>query len=449
MQNLPTLLTIVVFAATLWRPSWALTVVIVMFPLEMLLTTSSSVFASTQWLFNLVTGIVVLVALFRRFLGGEPLFRDLMTTTLLAGWGFYAWGYLSTAWTPTDGTFLLQTKAALPYWILMIVLAPMLLGRLEDFGPVCTSILLVGTAVTILILVNPAFTLSSARLGTDEGADRGNPLALGTLGGTMMVVAGLAPTAGIAVWRLVLNGGAFVAGAGLAVLSGSRGQVLFAIAAIAAMLPIRYRVASARGFALMIIGAAVVAGGMFIVFSQFVDRRNEDRWDTESLTTGGLGRFQNFIDLFAEWAASPGYWLQGLGLSAFASLDTTTGDKYSHMLFADAIGEGGLIGAALLAGTLVACFRSGRRLLDESRDDQTARAYAVVLSALVLYHLLLANKQGGMLGNPMLFAFAFMLARVSAEWHGRWLDHEQLTADEEWIQQSPEQSARQETGADR
>jgi hypothetical protein len=424
VNNLPTLLTLIVFAATLWRPSWALTAVIVMFPLEMLLSTSSSVLSSTQWLFNLATGLVVLVALVRRFIGGESLFQDLVTGTLLAGWGFYAWGYLSTAWTPTEGTFLYQTTSALPYWILIVVLSPMLLGRVEEVGPLCSSLLLVGTAVTLLILVNPSFTISASRLGTEQGADRGNPLALGTLGGTMMVVAALAPTAGIAAWRLFLNAGAFVAGAGLAVLSGSRGQVLFAIAVIAAMLPIRFRIATAKGFVLMTLGAAVVAGGMFLVFSQFVDRRNEERWDAESLTTGGTGRFVNIAELLGEWASSPGHWVQGLGLSAFASLDTTTGVKYSHVLFADAIGEAGLVGATLLGIMLVTGFRSARRLIAETDGDPRSRSFAITLSALALYHLLLANKQGGMLGNPMLFAFSIMLARVSLEWHHRWSEQQ-------------------------
>lgn len=265
----------------------------------------------------------------------------------------------------------------------------------------------------------------------------------------MMVVAAMAPTAGVAARRIVLNAGAFVAGAGLAVLSGSRGQVLFAIAVIAAMLPIRFRIATAKGFALVALGAVVVAAGMFLVFSQFVDRRNEDRWNAESLTTGGSGRFVNVSELLGEWASSPGHWVQGLGLSAFASLDTTNRVKYSHVLLADAIGEAGLVGATLLAIMLVTGFRSARRLIAETDGDPRARSFAITLAALALYHLLLANKQGGMLGNPMLFAFSIMLARVSLEWHHRWTEHEALADFAESIDGSFEDADPMEVGATR
>ena len=144
MQALTQLLPFVVFLAALWRPAWALTAIVVMFPLETLLTASGSAFVGTQWLFNAVTGAVVVVALVRRWLSRHSLTQDLWSRALVAGWLFYAWGYLSTAWTPTDGTLLFQTTAALPYWILMVVLAPMLIGRIEEIGDLAFSILVVG-----------------------------------------------------------------------------------------------------------------------------------------------------------------------------------------------------------------------------------------------------------------------------------------------------------------
>jgi hypothetical protein len=73
---------------------------------------------------------------------------------------------------------------------------------------------------------------------------------------------------------------------------------------------------------------------------------------------------------------------------------------------------------------LVTGFRSARRLIAETDGDPRSRSFAIILGALALYHLLLANKQGGMLGNPMLFAFSIMLARVSLEWHHRWSEQQ-------------------------
>ncbi len=433
MSQLPIILTAVLFTAALWRPVWALTALLVMFPLEMLLQGSGGAFSDRTWLFNAVTGVVVMVALIRRRLGGESLIRDLLTAGTVGCWGFYFWGYLSTVWTQTPGTFLAECFRTLPYSILIVGCAPMLISRVEEVRFMSTSVLLVGTGLAFLIITNPNFSIWAGRLRVDLGSDNmGNPLALGTLGGSLMVIAALSSFSN-GFLALSLRATAFIAGAGLTLLSGSRGQMIAAVVAITIMLPIVYRFSSFRGVMATLAGAAVLVTGLLFAGSRFITADNDARWTAESLTTGGSGRFENAYDLLSTWIESPGYWIQGLGYRSFESIPNRSGAPYSHMLFADALGEAGLIGACLLGVAIVAAWRSGRRLSRLVADDASSRACGSIIIALVAYFLLIANKQGSMLGNPMLFAMIVILGRIAKERVIR-SEAEEVEALEDWEQ---------------
>ena len=147
-----------------------------------------------------------------------------------------------------------------------------------------------------------------------------------------------------------------------------------------------------------------------------------------SLAVGGSGRLENSVDLLVAYAASPTNWLQGLGLYGFASVESRSGDHYTHVLLADALGEGGIIGFSILMFLLYSVARTGIRFERMVRHDPVTRANVCVLLAMVVYHFFLANKQGNMLGNPLLYTFAIMLARTCREYESR----EVLLDDLDW-----------------
>jgi hypothetical protein len=420
---------------SLWRPVWALAALLAMFPLEILLQSSLPIFADRPALANMGIAGLLVAAVVRRAMSGEPLASHLFTPIYAICVLFYAWGYASALWSPTPGAFLSETLRAAPYWLITLGLAPLLLSRIEDVGRLCSAVIAIGTAIGVLMILNPNMNLVSGRLGIALGADtRGNPLAIGTLGGTIMIMGALTLLTKPAPLFIGLRIAAILVGAALAILSGSRGQMIAAVMAIVVVAPITYRLATARGLLLAGIAGVVFAAGLYIASGRFITRDNEQRWSSESLTTGGFGRLENAADLLSIYASSPAHWIQGLGLSAFGSINSRSGDGYTHVLFADALGEAGVVGATLLATAIVLCIRAGRRMLPLVRDDPPYLANLTVILALLVYHLLLANKEGGLLGSTTLFLFAMILGRVAREYEARldqaWADDEAFETSE-------------------
>ncbi len=202
----------------------------------------------------------------------------------------------------------------------------------------CTSILVVGAATTAVIMVDPNFGFYAGRFGVQISlSERTNPLALGTLGGTMMVIAGLTLFAEKTWFGKAWRSAAFTMGAGLCLLSGSRGQMIFAILVVLCFFPIAYRMRNAKGIrgSPASRASSSPAASTSRLRSSSPPTTRIDGPPDESLTTGGAGRLDNAIELLAAWGSSPGSWVQGLGVSAFQSLNSRSGDKYSHVLIAD------------------------------------------------------------------------------------------------------------------
>lgn len=420
MSRLPLVALAALLVMALWSPIWAVTTLVVMYPLEVLLQASASIFVDRPVLLNgMVAGLLVW-AVVRRTMSGEPLFRDLLTPTFLACLAFFAWGYASGLWSRTEWAFQLETVRALPYWPLFLILAPMLVRRIEDFGSLAGATMIAGLVIAGLLIVSPNVDLSAARLGIAYGSDnRGNPLELGTLGGNIMLMGALTLLVRPGFMSLGIRSAAMIVGAGLALLSGSRGQLIGAVVAILAMVPVNYRALSARGLGLTALAGVLFAGGLMFAVDAFVTQDNDRRWGVESLAFGGSERLENCVDLLSAYASSPAHWLQGLGLYGFASVESRSGVHYTHVLLADALGEAGLIGFSILMFIVWSVVRTGVRFERMVRSDPVARANVCVLLALLIYHFILANKQGNLLGNPLLYTFAIMLARTCREYESR------------------------------
>ncbi|MGA1017841.1 MAG: O-antigen ligase family protein [Phycisphaerales bacterium] len=420
MARLPLIALAALLVMALWSPIWAVTALVVMYPLEVLLQASAAIFVDRPVLLNgMVAGLLVW-AVVRRTMSGQPLFRNLFTPTCLACLAFFAWGYTSGLWSRTEWAFQLETVRALPYWPLFLILAPMLIWRIEDVGSLIGATMIAGLVIAGLLIVSPNVDLNAARLGIAYGSDnRGNPLELGTLGGNVMLMGALTLLVRPGLTSIGIRSAAVVVGAGLALLSGSRGQLIGAVIAILAMVPINFRALSARGLGLTALAGVLFAGGLMFAVDAFVTQDNDRRWAVESLAFGGSERVENCVDLLAAYAESPTHWLQGLGLYGFASVESRSGVHYTHVLLADALGEGGLIGFSLLMFIIYTVVRTGFRFERMVRHDPVARANVCVLLGLLIYHFILANKQGNMLGNPLLYTFAIMLARTCREYESR------------------------------
>lgn len=400
--------------ASMIRPAAAFGLVIVLLPTEQLLQSGFPVFAGVPWLGNVALASIPALAAIVLVARGQFSFRAYLHPVLVATVLLYGWLSLTALWAPEPIIAFDSLRIGVPYALVYLILAPALVQTLDDVRVAMRSVLLYGFGVAALIALDPNFELSAARLAVSlDSVERTNPLEIGSLGGRLLLLSALGGVLVAGWWALPLRAAALLAGAAIGILSGSRGQVLFAIILAISLYPVSRRIANFNTFIVTAIGLVVLGFALIFGSMLFVGADNEERWSSESLLYGGVGRFENAADLLAAYLNSPGSWIHGLGFLAFGSLPTSSGDAYSHVATVDALAEAGLIGFALFAGIIVAGFLTWLKLFRAVRDDPTDRAVATILLGLFLYAFLLANKQGTVWSAYGTFVMAIVIARCT------------------------------------
>jgi hypothetical protein len=402
----------ILFVLGVLRPAWCLAIVTLMFPLEQLLQASSGAFLARPYLGNVMVGALALLTAVRLSLSGRGLLLPFWTPTLLATLGLYLWGALSLVWTFAPAYLLDSMLHSMPYFVVLIVLAPALVSAVRDMTEFRIAVLFTGTALALLILLNPNFRFYNTRyvLALDA-VERSNPLEIGALGGMLVIAAALgSPRDGTLVF--LTRCAAFVVGLGLGLLSGSRGEVLAAIAVGVLFLPLARKIADVRQFLLTTSAAAVILVAIVVVQSFFIGIDNRDRWSMESVTSGSGGRVENVLDLAMSYFNYPALWPIGLGSAAFHDLPTASGDPYSHVLLMDLIFELGIPGVVLGAIIFLTAFKTGRSLLARTAVDPSLRSGMGFLVGLAAFEFIIANKAGTIWGNIDLFCYCCIIARL-------------------------------------
>lgn len=410
------LLLAVTIVAIIRRPAVAFGFVMVLMPTEQLLQTTFSVFGSYPTLGNFVLAFITGLGVVSAVARGEYDFRSCLNLAQVLTIVYYMWLCATSLWAPEPLVAFDSLRIGIPYALLLVVIAPSVIRNLSDFRVAMITTLLYGTAVAGLIIINPNFELSAARLGASlDATERTNPLELGSLGGKLMLVGALSGPFVTGWWSLPVRGLACVLGAGLAVLSGTRGQTIFGMLFSFIFFPITRRIENFKTFIGTAVGLTVVVVGLVAGGSMFVGLDNRDRWSEESLLYGGAGRLENAIDLLSAYLSSPGQWLTGLGYQAFWSLPTRSGDVYSHVATADALAEAGLIGFALYATIIFIGTRAVLRVFSASSHDRFDRAAAGLIGAFLGYSFLVANKQGTAWSSYYIYMFAIIAYRCEMQ----------------------------------
>jgi hypothetical protein len=102
-------------------------------------------------------------------------------------------------------------------------------------------------------------------------------------------------------------------------------------------------------------------------------------------------------------------WLTGLGFNAFPFYSPAVTEGYSHTLFVDILTELGLPVFLVFLWALWLTFGSLRRLAGAAPTNN-ARVSVLVLAALLLYEVMLVNKQG-----QLWIAFPFFILAALAQ----------------------------------
>jgi O-antigen ligase len=251
-------------------------------------------------------------------------------------------------------------------------------------------------------------------MAMEQGSRFGNVLALAELGGTVALIAAM-----IVPWRqrslfTVIRIAAFVIGLGLAIGSGSRGQVLATVVAGILFYPLARRINNLRSFFLTAFGLMTLAVVVYVTFLLFIGYQNRTRWDIGFMLRDIGGRFDMCWAFMQAWYASPAHWLFGLGTNAWITVSGDSGihGNYVHNIAIEVLCEHGLVGGAIFAATTVLVCIGGLKMWRMHRDNPPLRSAAAILLAISAFSLFNSLKAGN-ITSMMPFYFWLVLAKIA------------------------------------
>lgn len=410
----------------LWRPQTAIVAIIVQFPLEQLVQSYFPIAQRTPWLINAVIAGLAFVALLSRISQGKSVFVGIKNPVTWGVFALYGLAWIGLLWSPGQANGYAMLSSALPYFVLTLIIAPMLVGDLDEYRVILVPLMVTGSLVALLIFVNPNMSYYAGRMTLELGNygpdQRGNPLALADVGAMIAMVAVLyrAPTRTPLVMAVRIA--AFILGIRLAIVSGSRGQVLAAIACGLAFYPVARRVANLKQFVGVTIGLGILVMGFYFGFRNFIGHENETRWGSEGMKSGVEDRALRIMRLLEEYAGNPLAWPFGLGTNAHSGV--VAGENYVHNFAVEVLCEEGLLGFAVAATTLWMTFAAGRRLWQDHHGDRGGQATVAILGAQAAFFLLLSMKQGTFLGSYDIFMYWLFVGKLAKADEGRIREHD-------------------------
>jgi hypothetical protein len=328
-------------------------------------------------------------------------------------YALFGWSAITLLWSPGAEAGSEVIMGQLPYFFVVLVLAPLLISSIDEFAAVVSAILFGSCALCCIVLVSPDFVTKDSRLGFELGtATRSNPLALGEMGGLGIMVGMLARRTTLGVWALPLRAIAVTSGAAIAIQSGSRGQFFYALAIALAFLPVSAPVKNLRGFVLTSAAMAFVLIASYILLGSILFGAAEKRFSIEGLLYGSSSsetRVANVLALAGAWADRPLALFAGLGFYAFNGLFADAGSIYSHVLFADMLFEEGLPGLFLFVSFMFISVSSAVSLVRCVAPLLVSRTSVAIIVAMFAYQMLLVNKQGTLWGSLPFFLFGLLI----------------------------------------
>lgn len=402
----------------IFRPQFALVLVVSLYPLKQLIGSYLPVFVQNSAAFNVMVFAAVLLAVLSRIAKRQRPTAGLLNWLTAITVFLYLYATLAIAWSPGNGAHRWMDGYA--YWAMNVVLLPLTLITIEDFRKSLVPLLLVGVIVAVLFYTNPNASWYSGRFtiyiaGRNTVSEiRGNPLAVGQMGGVVAVAAALMlPVRGGPVVNL-LRIAAILTGLGLALTSGSRAQAVLAVLAIVLFYPMARRIKNVRQFFLTAGGLAAVMGVIAVGLRLFLGQTREQtqRWDVANWSQTISDRIGDAMLLIREYANSPQAWLQGLGTNAFSAVSGWP-ISYAHNAPVEMLCELGLIGLTLYCLAMYLAFRAGRRLFRANADDTWNRATVATLLGLCFYSFTLSLKQYTFVAMPEPWWLLVILAKLA------------------------------------
>lgn len=404
------------------KPKYAIIPVLMLFPVAQIL---EGYIPELRWQYNGVINIVVgLIAVFgaaNYFFRSQRPFEGVFNKEFFLIMTFYAYMMISLLWTPAGDSAAYFLAKTWPYFFLFFCVSPLLIRGLDDLVSLNVPMMVVGIALMALMLVNPEAKFINDRFVIDLGYQPGfgqissNPLAIADAGAILAITAALYRQNNWSVLLTLLKWSGVMLGLTLALLSGSRGQVLGALAVIGIMLPFASGTRNPIRAAGSVVALGVVAVFLYMIFNTFVISTAQNRWNGTG-DLGVSGRMEMIKEIMTGYGENPAFWFTGLGgaaFNAFTSFRTATlPHTYPHNILVESLTEYGVIGLVLMVAITYFSMKNAIRLIKLAGDDRSRRTTASIYMGFLLFQFLINMKQGYLLGMPPLFMFCLIIARV-------------------------------------
>ncbi len=399
------------------RPTWAFALVNLMFPFKQVI--QGYLPALVQYGPQLsagiaaIAGMAVLYKSTKKNLTIVSFFNPVTWCTL----ALYAMMTFALLYTPARESAMNMYVNAISYIILFLFIYPFLLSSLEELRKGLFITVTIGCILTVFYLLNPSARWAGGRFVVDLGYTYGvgdftsNPLALADTGGMMMVAAALMNFRDKGRLGIVFMVGGLILGLGMAIVSGSRGQIIFAVLIAVAMFPVARKIKDAKQFLIVAFGVLFIVAMIFVTFSLFLNAEAMRRWDVSLLKEGSADRQQRFLEAMGFLASNPKGWIIGNGTNSFAYFTGHVFD-YPHNIIAELLLDYGIIGFSLAAVAGAYTYQYARRMIAAWTDDPIGRGTVAAWAGICLFSLLVAFKQGSVVGQPVPFYFWIVLAKI-------------------------------------
>lgn len=399
------------FAAAIVRPGICFVLVIAYPVIEQAVQSYFPFFNTHRSLFNFMIAGLVALTVAVRFFRDPNAWRGLRNPVQMMGYLLICISYLSLFWTPELDNGLEYTFRRLPYTLLYMVLAPLLLTSLDDFRRVRIPMVVIATVALLLFVLGPAAQFYGARLVIHYGtAQRGNSLIVGELGAIVLIFAALSTYKRLGKLALPLQLAAGLFGLGMGMFSGSRGQVIFGGFVSFVFYPISRKIKDSKSYFGIGLGLVVLLGVIYGAIKLFITDENVERWSSGSFSGGVLGRWEIVYEAIVPWLSNPTAWIFGRGAGAFMSVNSAHVYPHNHPI--EVLTELGVIGFTVYAFMLFFTLRASLGIYRIFKNDNELRSSMAVLFALSTFCFMLSLKQGSVHHLGLLYVWYFVLGRI-------------------------------------
>ncbi len=391
----------VLFFYAIKKPAIGITAVFLMFTLEQIGQSSTDYLLTHRALTNILIGLVVLVAFTANLVTTKRL--NLLNTMFFLVLILFSYAFLTLTWSPYYQEGIALWAQFIPYLILTIIIAPILLNNHKDILISARSLLVLGLPLFVILIFFAEWQFRQLVLYKGIDYIYGNPLEIGTFAAVSLVAASFDTSKGF-LW-VCIRVAIILLSISLLVISGTRGQLFAVILAIYSLWCFRYRISNPINF----IVAGLIVASFTLIISVAVSYFGEGniRWSEDRITQDIQGRFENSLLLLEYWSSNAYSIVFGLGNSASYELLGI----YPHNLFAEILGEEGIIGFLFYGLILLMNVYSFFSMISHTKPGSDERAAGVVVSGWLLISFILSMKQGNMLGNMYFFMFSILLYR--------------------------------------